>query len=128
MRTVCVIRTLQDERELVVVEVPDAPPTFAVLSAPVDDPSMDADVRVVAHGLKDADRAHRAAIEHARDVADIELERAGLGLTIDLRYGDNQWRAAMGLPRHGASDDGHSPFQADRDEPDPCTAQEPAEG
>jgi hypothetical protein len=34
-------------------------------------------------------------------VADAELERAGLGTIIDLRHGDDEWRAAMGLARQG---------------------------
>ena len=82
-----------------ILEVPDAPPTFAVLSVPVEDRSPDADVRVVAYGLDDPDEARWAAIDHACEVADAELDRAGRGTIIDLRYGDDEWRAAMGLGR-----------------------------
>lgn len=85
-----------------IVEVPDTPRTFAVLSVPVEDPSPDADVRPRAG---DADDARWAAIEHARQVADAELERAGLGTTIELRYGDDEWRAGMGLPRQGGTEE-----------------------
>jgi hypothetical protein len=105
MKTVCAIRTLHDERELVIVCAPDAPPTFAVLSVRLAAPGADTDPRVVAFGLADPDEARAAALAHARAVANAERARTGFDTCIDFRNGCPEWREAMGLPRQDELDE-----------------------
>jgi hypothetical protein len=72
MKTVCVVRTVDDERELVIVGIPTPEPTFAVLSVRIAAPPGDSEPRVVTYGPTDPEETRRAALEHAREVADLE--------------------------------------------------------